>query len=252
MEINDIELSAIKVSEFNTRKDLDAGVEDVGLDDLAKSIAEKGLLNPVTVSHNVDGTYGLIVGQRRFLACKKLGWKTIPAIIREVADDTDATTLSLIENVQRADMNPIDKAQAYRQIYDKYRDYNDVARETGVSVSTIKKYVALLSLAPDIQKSITTADGPAGVGTLAKVAETFAPEDQEEVLRQISGFKQQIQLDMVKYSGGDIGKLSGLREKALAGAFDIHICRGIDECNFIPAELLGSIKKMIEEFEDKQ
>lgn len=252
MEVKDIELSAIRLSESNTRKDLGSGVEDTSLDDLANSISDKGLLNPVIVRREPDGKYSLIAGQRRFLACKKLGWESIPAIIREVEDSTDATILSLIENVHRADMNPIDKARAYQQIYNKYGDYNDVARETGVSVTTIRKYVALLSLTPDIQKSISTADGPAGVGTLSKVAETFAPEDQAEVLRQISGFKQQIQLDMVKYSGGDISKLSDLREKALAGHFDIRICRGIEECKFIPRKLINSVKEMIKELENNQ
>jgi ParB family chromosome partitioning protein len=80
---------------------------------LALSIREKGLLSPITVLKNYDGTFDLIVGQRRFLACKQLGWKTIPAIIREEMDDTDATVSSLVENVHRADMSPIDKARAY-------------------------------------------------------------------------------------------------------------------------------------------
>lgn len=249
MEVKDIKISAIRLSEFNTRKDLDSGIEDSSLNDLANSINDKGLLNPIIVRSEANETYSLIAGQRRFLACQKLGWESIPAIIREVEDSTDATILSLIENVHRADMNPIDKAHAYQQIYNKYNDNNDVARETGVSVTTIKKYVSLLNLAPNIQKSISTVDGPAGVGTLSKIAETFAPENQAEVLRQISGFKQQIQLDMVKASGGDISKLSGLRQKALAGAFNVHLCRGLEDCNIIPAELHDSVKKMIQEFE---
>ena len=164
MEVRDIQISAIRISDFNTRKDLDAGIEDSSLNDLANSINDKGLLNPLIVWSETDGTYSLIAGQRRFLACQKLGWESIPAIIREVEDSTDATILSLIENIHRADMNPIDKAHAYQQIFNKYNDFNDVAKETGVSATTIKKYVALLNLAPDIQKSISTADGPAGVG----------------------------------------------------------------------------------------
>lgn len=252
MKVVDIRLSTIKLSEFNTRKDLESGLEDAGLNDLASSIQEKGLLNPIIVRQETDETYSLIAGQRRFLACKKLGLDTIPAIIREVTDSTDATILSLVENVQRADMHPIDKARAYQMIYDKYGDYNDVARETGVSVGTIKRYVALLKLSPDIQKSITTRDGAAGVGTLSKIAETFRPEEQEEVLKNIGGFKQQIQLDMVRQSGGDIGKLDGLRKAALEGAFRVHMCRGIDECAFIPEELLGSVKEAIRDLEVKR
>lgn len=249
MEIRDIELSAIKVSELNTRKDLNAGTEDAGLEDLANSIKEKGLLNPIIVRKNNDGSYGLIAGQRRFLACQRLGWRTIPAIIRDITDDTDATIISLIENVHRADMNPIDKARAYQKIYEKYLDYNKVAKETGVSISTLKKYLTLLNLAPSIQDKLTTVEGPAGIGTLSKIAETFSPDEQEKVLDRIGGFKQQIQLEMIKRSDGDINKLEGLREQAIEGAFDTHLCRSLEECQFIPEELIEPVKEAIKNFE---
>lgn len=252
MEVKDISLSDIQLSEeLNTRKDLNAGTEDTGLEELATSIEEKGLLTPIIVKRNDDRTYGLIAGQRRFLSCQRLGWKTIPAIIRDVTDDTDATIISLIENVHRADMNPIDKARAYQKIYEKYKDYNKVGKETGVSISTIRKYLTLLNLAPSIQRKLTTANGPAGIGTLSKIAETFAPEKQEEVLDRIGGFKQQIQLEMIKKSEGDIDKLEGLRQQAFEGAFDTRLCRGLDECPFIPKELRESVKGAIQRFEEE-
>ena len=250
MEVKEIEMDKISLSEYNTRKDLSAGTEDASLDDLANSIKEKGLLNPIIVRRKSDGTYELIAGQRRFLACQKLGWKTIPAIIRDITDDTDAIIISLIENVHRADMNPIDKAKAYQRIFKKYKDLKMVAKETGVSVSTIRKYLKLLDLAPSIQEKLSTKDGPAGIETLAKIADTFSPEEQEEVLEKIGGFKQQIQLEMIKRSGGDLSKLEELREQALEGAFDTRLCRGLDDCPFIPDELIQSIKDAIKEFKE--
>jgi len=250
MEVKDIKMVDIRLSEFNIRKDLNAGTEDTGLEDLAESIKDKGLLNPLILRRLEDGTYELIAGQRRFLSCQKLGWKTIPAIIRDVSDDTDATILSLIENVHRADLNPIDKARAYQRIYEKYQDYNKVAKETGVSVSTIRKYLWLLNLAPSIQEKLTIAEGPAGIGTLSKIAETFAPEEQEEVLDRIGGFKQQIQFEMIKRSGGDVDKLEDLREQALEGAFDTRWCRGLDECPFIPLQLRKTVKDAIRKVEE--
>lgn len=250
MEIKEIKMKEIQLSEYNTRKDLNAGTEDAGIEDLANSIKEKGLLNPIIVRKMADGGYELIAGQRRFLACQKLGWESIPAIVRAVADDTDATIISLVENVHRADMNPIDKARAYQKIYEKYEDITKVAKETGVSVSTIKKYLTLLNLAPSIQEKLTTAEGPAGISTLAKIAETFDREDQEEVLDKIGGFKQQIQLEIIKRSGGDLEKLDELREQALEGAFDTKHCRGLDECQFIPEELIGPVKEAIKKFEE--
>lgn len=251
MEIKDIRLSEICISDLNTRKDLGAGTEDSSLVDLANSIEEKGLLNPIIVKRNKDDTYDLIVGQRRFLACQKLGWETIPAIIRDITDDMDGTIISLIENVHRADMNPIDKARAYSKIYQKYEDYSKVARETGVSVTTIKRYLKILDLAPSIQDRLSTADGPAGIATLSKIAETFTAEQQEEVLDKIGGFKQQIQLEMIKRSGGDLGKLEGLKGQALEGDLDVRLCRGLDECPFIPSELLKLVKDAVKKFEEE-
>jgi len=246
MEVKDIRMNLINVSSLNTRKDLGAGTEDTSLDDLANSIKEKGLLNPIIVQKKDDGTYDLIAGQRRFLACKKIGWDTIPAIIREKMDDTDATIISLIENVHRADMSPIDKAKAYQKIYEKYKDYDKVARETGVSVSTIKKYLTLLNLAPSIQEKLTTSEGPAGIGALSKLAETFSsPEEQEKVLEAIGGFKQSVQLEIIKQSGGNIENIQGLREEALEGAFDTVMCHGIEDCNFIPEKLREPIISLI-------
>jgi ParB family chromosome partitioning protein len=250
MEIREIKMIDIQLSQFNVRKDLDAGTEDMGLEDLAESIRDKGLLNPLIVRRLDTGTYELIAGQRRFLACQKLGWQTVPAIIRDINDDTDAMILSLVENVHRADLNPIDKAKAYERIYEKYRDYNKVAKETGVSVSTIKKYLLLLKLAPSIQEKLTTTEGPAGLGTLSKIAETFAPGEQENVLDKIGGFKQQIQFEIIKRSGGDAGKLEDLRKQALEGAFDTTICRGLDECQYIPLELRELVKDAIKKYEE--
>ena len=100
--------------------------------DLANSIQEQGLLQPITVRTAGDGQYELIAGQRRFLACRLLGSATISAIVRDDLDDTDATVVSLVENVHRADMNAIDKAKAYQGIYAKYQSAERVAKETGV------------------------------------------------------------------------------------------------------------------------
>ena len=245
MEVKEIKLEDIEVSEFNTRKDLQAGIEDASLDNLASSIQEKGLLNPITVMQIKNGKYSLVAGQRRFLACKKIGLRTIPAIIRDNLDETDATILSLIENVQRADMNPIDKAKAYQKIYEKYDDYKKVAKETGVSVPTIKKYLLLLNLAPSLQDKVTTADGVAGVGTLSKLAETFSPAEQEQALNQIGGFKQNIQLEIIKRSSGDFNKLLELKGEAMEGAFDTRMCtEGL--CFSLPEEVKSQLKRMID------
>lgn len=244
MEVKEVELSSVVISQFNTRKDLDAGTEDASLDELASSIREKGLLNPITVVKREDGKYDLIAGQRRFIACRRAGMKTIPAIIREKMDDTDATILSLIENVHRADMNPIDKAKAYKIIYDKYGNYEQVAKETSVSVPTIKRYLSLLNLATSVQDKVSTSEGFAGIESLSKLAQTFKQEDHERVLQQIGAFKQNIQIEIMKRSEGDLGKVSELKQLALEGAFDTVMCKeGL--CFEMPEQLKDEVKKFL-------
>ena len=248
MEIKELNLDEIDISEFNTRKDLGAGTEEASLDDLANSIREKGLLNPIMVRKNKNGKYDLIAGQRRFLAIKKIGLNTIPSIIRDELNDTDATIISLIENVQRADMNPLDKAKAYKIIYEKYKDHTKVAQETGVSVPTIKKYLTLLNLSSTLQEKLTTSDGPTGIGALSKLAEIFSRSEQEMAYKEISGFKQSIQLEILKRSEGDLNQLTGLRNEALEGAFNARTCtEGL--CFLMSENLKEEIKKTLEDQE---
>ena len=251
MVTKEIPISEIIISKLNVRKNLQSGTEDSTLDDLAKSIFERGLINAITVLDKNE-KYELIVGQRRYLACQLLGWKTIPAIVRTNLKDIDARILSLIENVHRADLHPTDKARAYQQIYETLGTYTRVSKETGVSTSTIKRYILLLKLAPSIQQFLTTSDGPAGICTLSKLAEMFPSfEDQEYVLERLHGFKQQVQLEILKRSQGDIGKIDMLCDQALGGCFNIFMCRGLDGCPLIPKQCLEEVKRTISEAKKK-
>lgn len=224
MVTREIELSAIDISDFNTRKDLDAGTEEADLDGLASSIRERGLLQAIIVRTKPGGRYDLIAGQRRFLACDKLGMTTIRADVRDDLGDNDATVVSLIENVQRADMHPLDKAKAYKAIHEQYGDYKQVAKETGVTVPTIRKYLYLLDLDSSIQEFLTTTEGSIGIGTLSKLAELFPPEQHAEVLEKVRGFRQDIQLDILKRSKGDIDLIDALADEARENAFLIRTC----------------------------
>lgn len=249
MEVREVPIAAIKVSPGNVRKDLHAGTEDVGLAELAESIRERGLLSPVIVKPLPDGTYELIAGQRRLLACQRLGWTTIPALIREGTNDLDVVTISLVENVHRADLSPMDKARAFQKLYDRYGSLERVAKETGVSVTTVRKYLSLLRLAPGVQERVSTSEGPAGVEVLAKLAQTFPQEQHEEVLEKIGGFKRVVQLEIIKESKGDLERLEELRTRALEGAFDTRVCRGLHECPFIPPKARQLIQDALQQYQ---
>ena len=240
MEVKDILLDNIVISEFNTRKDLESGTEDAGLDDLAESIRQRGLINPIMVRTKGDGKFEIIAGQRRFLAVKKLGLLSIEAVVNDSLDDSEATVVSLIENVHRAEMHPIDKARAYKQIHDRFGTYAEVAKQANVSAATVSKYMRLLDLAPTIQDDLLTSDGPVGVGAFSTLARFFKTEEQEEARDLIDGFTYDVQFDLLRGSGGNLERLAGLREEALAGAFSVTLCKeGL--CFKMSAELKAKV-----------
>lgn len=256
MEVRELPIDQIAVSEFNTRKDLNAGMEDSSIEDLATSIQEKGLLNPLIVRVNANGGYELVAGQRRLLACKNLGWKSVPALVRSELDDGDATAISLIENVHRAEMNPLDKARAFGTLRERYGgDVSRVSKETGIGAQTVKKYLHLLSLPEAICERVSTAGGPAKIEYLSTLARTFAdPEEMIEAYNKTSGFSQEIQKQILKASQGKISRIDELVEQAQEGAFDTKICRGLQGkmmCEYIPEELAPAVIQMVEKWRDR-
>lgn len=237
-----IPLGKLFVSALNTRKVRDAGQEDSGIAELADSIRQQGLLNPLLVRPAQEGRYEVIAGQRRLLACQEIGHDPVPCLVRDGLDDSDAVVLSLVENVHRADMHPLDKARALKELYDRYGSYERVAKETTWSASTVRKYVQLRSLPDELQERISTAEGPARVAALAKLAQTFTGDEAVEVYERIAGFRQSIQGEIIKQSGGDLSKIAELVERAQEGAFDTRFCGGSFRCGIIRDIIEGSVK----------
>ena len=130
MRYEQIPLSKLLVSKLNTRSDLQAGQEDSGIAELAASIREKGLLSSLVVRQISQGRFEVLAGQRRLRACQQIGLDQVPCLIRDNVEDSEAVALSLIENVHRADMNPLDKAKALKALYERYGSYERAAKET--------------------------------------------------------------------------------------------------------------------------
>lgn len=262
MKVKDIPIDKIFVSEYNVRKDMDAGTENSTLDDLANSINKRGLISPITVRKVENKTYELILGQRRLLACKKLGWTTIQAIIREINDNNDIVVLSLIENVHRADLNPIDKANAFKLIVEHVHSPNasfgspcieGVSRETGVSVPTIKRYLSMLDLHPVVQDTIKiegTRSGHYGILALERLSNVYPPDEHEEVIKEIKGLDKGIQAKIITESGGDMRYLRHLKRQAIEGELNTKVCMGIGSCKIIPEELKAFVQQKIKEFNE--
>lgn len=246
MEIKEIAISDIEVSEFNTRKDLADGQIDSTIEDLARSIEKQGLLSPITVYQNENGKYALIAGQRRLLACKYLGWSAISAIIRDSMSTADATAISLVENVHRADMNPRDKAIAFKTLLDNLGDLPSVSRETGVGVPTIRKYVQLLDLATELQEQLAAGETK-NTQALANLAQRVKePDEQVHVWEHIEGFNQGVQQEIIKRLAPDLSNLKDLKDKAAEGSFGYKMVRNCPfDCPTIPEALKEQVAEMI-------
>jgi ParB/RepB/Spo0J family partition protein len=233
MHATPIPLTKLVVSILNVRKALYAGQEDSNIEELAASIREKGLLSPLTVRPLADGRFEILVGQRRYLACKLVPLDPVPCLIREGLSDADAISLSLVENVHRADMHPIDKAKALQALYAKHGSYEVVAKESACSIATIRRYLKLLELPPVLQDRIGTAEGPSGISALSRLASTFSGDEAVSAYNEISGFTQRVQEEILKRCNGDLERLDELVEEAQEGVFDIRRCGAASGCQLV-------------------
>jgi len=124
------------------------------LEELKQSISENGLIQPVTVRKSEDG-FELISGERRLRAVQELGVNRIPAYIIEVESDEKLLELSLIENIQRDDLNAIEVAHAYERLQKEYKlTQEEVARKVGKDRATVANFIRLLRLPEKIQESL--------------------------------------------------------------------------------------------------
>jgi ParB family chromosome partitioning protein len=127
--------------------------DDADLADLAASIREHGVLQPVLVTETIDG-YQLIAGERRVRAARLAGLDRIPALVRQLAD-RDQLEVALVENVQRSDLDPIEEALAYRQLIDEFGLTQErVADRVGKARATVANTLRLLDLHPSVQAAI--------------------------------------------------------------------------------------------------
>jgi ParB family transcriptional regulator, chromosome partitioning protein len=155
--------------------------DDEQLGELAASIAVHGVIQPIVVRGLAHGGYQLIAGERRLRAARLAGLETIPAVVREASDGTDSLELALIENVQREDLNPVEVAQAYRELIDRFGlTHEAVARQVGKSRVAISNSLRLLDLAPETRQAIV--EGRISEGHGRALAAITIPELQRAVL----------------------------------------------------------------------
>jgi ParB family chromosome partitioning protein len=150
------------------------------LEELANSIKEHGLIQPLVVRKVDGGQYNIIAGERRWRAARMAGLGTIPVVIKEASPQA-MLELALVENIQRADLNAVEEAQAYQQLMDEFDlTQKDVSKRVGKSRSTVANMVRLLSLPQVIQ--IAVMDGKLSGAHARALLPLSKPKIQENVM----------------------------------------------------------------------
>lgn len=148
----DIAVARIRANPHQPRKRF--GTDELA--SLTQSITDHGVLQPILVTETIDG-YQLVAGERRLRAAEAAGLERIPAVVRQLAD-REQLELALVENLQREDLDPLETAEAYRQLIEEFGfSQDDVATRVGKARSTVSNTLRLLDLAPGVQAAV--ADG---------------------------------------------------------------------------------------------
>ncbi len=217
--VRQVELSAIVPSPLQPRKEFQAEA----LQELVDSIREHGIIQPLTV-RLVDGKHELIAGERRWRAAQQIGLREAPVIVRE-ASDLEVLELSLIENLQRADLNPIEEAQAYARLANEFNmRQEDIARKVGRSRAAVANSMRLLDLEPQVQGYVT--QGLLSVGHAKVLLGLKAHDEQlaiaETILRRSSPVRDAERMVARQLGGTRRRKRSGKEEVSSAMVSDLQ------------------------------
>lgn len=173
-----VRLSDIEPNRNQPRKEFD---EDT-IRELAESIEEHGLIQPILVRPLDNGMYQIVAGERRWRALRMLGWqdKEIPVVIKEL-DDEETAKIALVENVLREDLNPIDEAKAYNELIEKYdMTQESVAKLVGKARSSVTNSLRILKLPENVVTMVRDGDLSAGA------AKALLPLTDEEKITELA------------------------------------------------------------------
>ena len=181
--VKEIPIGNIERGRYQPRKHLDQDA----LNDLAASIKQQGLMQPILVRPIAGGSgkthYEIIAGERRWRACKSLGMEAVSAIVRDVPDEA-AIAMAIIENLQREDLNPIEEAEALQRLQSEFNlTQSAVAEAVGKSRSTVANLLRLTSLQLGVKSLL--ASGKIEMGH-ARAILSLGPADQQRVADEIS------------------------------------------------------------------
>lgn len=177
-ELRNIPIDLVQRGRYQPRRDMDPGA----LQELADSIRQQGVMQPVVVRPIHEGRYELIAGERRWRAAQMAELDHLPAIVRDVPDEA-AIAMALIENIQRENLNPIEEAFALQRLQDEFGlTQGQVAEAVGKSRTTITNLLRLIGLSEDVRIMLEHGDLEMGHG---RAMLPLQPEQQLQVARQV-------------------------------------------------------------------
>ena len=157
---------------------------DASIEDLARSVREHGIIQPLVVARTGDNRYRLIAGERRFRAAQKAGLSVVPVVVKETLTDSDTLQIALIENIQREDLNPIEEAYAYHQLHEEFGlTQEEISRRVGKERSTVANFVRLLRLPDPVKKLL--ASGQLSMGHARAILAVDSPRKQEQLAERV-------------------------------------------------------------------
>ena len=176
-----VSLDKIQANPFQPRKEF----SQEELDELAESIKEHGVIEPIIVVRSSDDGFVIVGGERRTRAAKLAGLTTIPAVVKEYSDQ-QMLEIALIENIQRSDLNALEEAMAYQKLMSMSNlSQEEVAKRVGKNRSTVANSVRLLKLPADMQRSL--AEGQITAGHARSLLSVVNPSDQQILFARIVG-----------------------------------------------------------------
>ncbi len=253
-EVRQLKVDRIVPNPFQPRKEF----AEEELEELARSIEENGLLQPLMVRPGPEGsaTWELVAGERRLRAVAQLGWEEVPALIREV-DDRTLLVLALVENLQREALGPLEEAEGYRMLAESFElTQGEIAEAVGKDRSTVANTLRLLQLPPSVRRLLSEGELSAGharallslkdpvrAGELARkaVAQGWSVRRTEEAVRGGGARKKEAERGAGRESGRD--PVLGALEEELRRALGTRVVlrrskggRGVVEVPFLDAE----------------
>lgn len=177
--LTEVEISKISPNPHQPREFLN----QQSLGELASSIEAHGILQPLVVTKKEKGQYELIAGHRRLAAAKKAKLKKVPVVVRD-ASDQQKLEMTLVENLQRDNLNPVEQAQAYQQLVNEFNlNQAEIAKRTGQNRSTIANVLRLITLPVEIQKGL--AQGKISEGHARAILMIGSPQKQQALYQLV-------------------------------------------------------------------